>query len=66
MAMSKFWQETWDRLDKIEKELKGLKGGGQSPKWETLITKEDLTSINGVGGALADKILDKLYEAAAK
>lgn len=54
MAMSKYWTETWDRLDAIEAELKKLK---KQPA-QTAVTKEQLMDIQGVGSSTADKILD--------
>lgn len=61
MAMSKFWQKTWERLDAIEEAIKAfsVSEGHLSVELvsEPAVTKEQLMGIKGVGDATADEIL---------
>lgn len=52
MALDKRWQETFDRLDAIEKAIRERDG-----KAVSTVTKEDLMKIKGVGSSIADEIL---------
>lgn len=61
MAMSKFWQKTWERLDAIEEAIKAfsVSEGHLSVELvsEPTVTKDQLMGIKGVGDATADEIL---------
>ena len=59
MSMDKRWQETFTRLEDVEKALKDLQGGAVETPVVT-ITKEQLMSIKGVGSSTADAILETL------
>lgn len=58
MALDKAWRENNERLERIEKKLDALTGGGKAatPK----VTKEQLMAIKGVGASTADEILKLL------
>ena len=59
MSMDKRWQETFTRLEAVEKALKDLQGGAGETSVVN-VTKEQLMSIKGVGSSTADAILELL------
>ena len=59
MSMDKRWQETFTRLEAVEKALKDLQGGAVETA-VVPVTKDQLMSIKGVGSSTADAILELL------